>query len=146
MPSQMGARRGCMKSGKNATKEKVSLASPRILIPTAPSPASNVEGERSDTRKNRRYVQLIKNPDNDSQKAVSVPKSGPESMLAATKIAGKCLTRQRSEARKSDTVCSGTSCLRETRNAASRATKPWIGVGLDGSCQYLGQGQTAASM
>lgn len=51
-------------------------------------------------------------------------------MLAPTKRVGKCLMRQRIEPLKRETVCSGTSCLRATRNPASTATRPWIGVGL----------------
>lgn len=65
-----------------------------------------------------------------SQVAVSVPKRGPESMLPSTKRAGKCLMRMRRRELKRLTVCSGTSCLRETRNAALRARSPLTGVGL----------------
>lgn len=65
-----------------------------------------------------------------SQVAVSVPRRGPESMFASTKRAGKCLIRIRRRELKRLTVCSGTSCLRETRKAALRARRPLIGVGL----------------
>ena len=51
-------------------------------------------------------------------------------MFANTKIAGKCLMRIRTLPLKRETVCSGTSCFKATRKPASRAMKPWTGVGL----------------
>jgi hypothetical protein len=65
-----------------------------------------------------------------SQVAVSVPRSGPDNMFASTNRAGKCLMRMRRRELNRLTVCSGTSCLSETRNAALRASMPLIGVGL----------------
>jgi hypothetical protein len=53
-------------------------------------------------------------------------------MFASTNRAGKCLMRMRRRELKRLTVCSGTSCLRETRKAALRARRPLIGVGLLG--------------
>jgi len=49
-------------------------------------------------------------------------------MLSATKIAGKCLTRIRMIDLNKETVCSGTSCLKATRNPASTAIAPCIVV------------------
>ena len=61
---------------------------------------------------------------------MSVPSSGPEMVFRRTKMAGKCLTRMRIADLKRETVCSGTSCLNATRNAASSASAPLIDVDL----------------
>ena len=98
---------------------------------TEPSPAVAVL-EISEILKKRKYIQEVRKPKRLSHSAVSVPKSGPESMLAKTNTAGKCLMRILKTPLKIDTVCSGTSCLSDTRKPASRATSPFRGVGLCG--------------
>ncbi len=49
---------------------------------------------------------------------------------ASTNVESKCLMRMRRRELKRLTVCSGTSCFSETRNAALSASMPLIGVGL----------------
>ena len=61
---------------------------------------------------------------------VSVPKIMPEMVLERRKMAGKCLTRIRTRPFAMATVCSGTSCLKETRKPAWIAMPPEMVVRL----------------
>ena len=66
----------------------------------------------------------MKKADHESHIAVSVPNRRPEMVFAARWTAGKCFTRMRIRPRRMETVCSGTSCLKETRKADWRAMEP----------------------
>ena len=58
--------------------------------------------------------------------AVSVKKTKPDIVFAVRNIAGKCLTRILMIPLRMVTVCSGTSCLKETKKAAWIDIEPWI--------------------
>ena len=62
--------------------------------------------------------------------AVSVPRRSPEIVFARRKTEGKCLTRMEIRERKRVIVCSGTSCLKETRKEAWMAMPPEMAVVL----------------
>lgn len=115
-----------MGSGKKWAKANVSEASPRV---TEPSPVAE---ETSDglMRKKRRYTQAVMNPKYARNMAVSVPNIMPEMVFAARNMAGKCLTRMRIRPFAIATVCSGTSCLKDTRKPAWMAMPPEIVVWL----------------
>jgi hypothetical protein len=90
---------------------------------TDPSPvaADDIEGLM---RKKRRYTQAVMKPKYARNMAVSVPSTMPEIVFARRKMAGKCLTRMRTRPFAMATVCSGTSCLKETRKPAWMAMPP----------------------
>lgn len=103
-----------MGSGKKCAKAKVSEASPLMMDPS-PVAADESEGL---TRKKRRYTHAVMKPKYARNMAVSVPRTMPDMVFARRNMAGKCLTRMRMRPFAMATVCSGTSCLKETRKPA----------------------------
>jgi len=113
---------GWIAFGKKVGKAKVSLASPFNLMPPVLVPSSGWY------LKKRKYIQVVLRPYHASNNAVSVPNTMPEKVFKRRNIAGKCLTRILTRPLYRLTVCSGTSCLKATRNAACNVIAPAIGV------------------
>lgn len=104
----------------------MSEASPLVTEPS-PVAADTKEGL---TRKKRKYTQAVMKPKYARNMAVSVPRITPDIVLVSRKMAGKCLTRMRTRPLAIATVCSGTSCLKETRKPAWIAMPPEMVVWL----------------